>query len=100
MTLISSKRKPSYRWQNGDFISAAEASGLLGYKSPKQFQDEERLQTIAKRFEEAGCQLTTNLWIGSQRRFLRTEIDAYLTRLVENARHIADKRKKDLGVLR
>lgn len=87
MTLIASRKPKSYEWNSGDLIGAKEASELLGYKSPRNFQDEKRLAHIAKDFEAAGCKFTTNIFItGGNRRFLRSEIDAYLSRVVENAR--------------
>ena len=85
MTLIASKKQREYRFQKGDLIDSRFASELLGYKSPKQFQDTERLKNLAKDFEAVGCNLTTNLRIGGQRRFLRSEIDAFLSRLVETS---------------
>ena len=81
MTLIASKKQREYRFQKGDLIDSRFASELLGYKSPKQFQDTERLKNLAKDFEAVGCNLTTNLRI----RFLRSEIDAFLSRLVETS---------------
>lgn len=45
----------------------------------------DRLETLAKEFEAAGATLTTNIWILGSRRFLRSEIDEYLSIIVKNA---------------
>lgn len=84
MTLISSKRKTDYRWNKGDVIGAKEAAELLGYKSPRNLQDESRRRHIAKEFETFGISLTVDR-IGGELRFLRSEIDKFLSKKFETA---------------
>jgi len=83
---MKTKQPQSYKWNPGDLIAPKDAAALLGYKSPRNFQDDRRLAHIAKDFESVGCKFTTNIFItGGNRRFLRSQIDAYLSRLVELA---------------
>ncbi len=88
MTLIASKRKPVYRWQKGDLISALDASLLCGYKSAKQFQDPVRRATLGYDFMV--------IWQGGRMFFLRSEVDEYLTRLVEAVEEQNGRRREDL----
>lgn len=90
MTLISTKQKPVYRWQEGDLITPLEAARLCGYKSAKQFQDSKRRQSFGYEF--------TVIWQGGRMFFLRSEIDEYITRIVESARKLAKKRRLDLSL--
>lgn len=84
MTLISSKKKPIYRFNAGDIIGAKEAAELLGYKSPRNLQDANRRRHIAKEFETFGISLTVDR-IGGELRFLRSEIDKFLSKKFETA---------------
>lgn len=96
MSLISSRQTKVKKWRRGDLIGALEAAQLLGYKSAKQMQDASRRESIIKDFEAVGCSLTVGIWIGGQMRFLRSEIEEFLTRKVENAREMNRKRRRDL----
>ena len=84
MTLIAAKQKPIYKWHPGDLITTTAAAELLGYSSPRNLQGE-RLNFVVKEFEALRCKLTTKIIVGGQRRFLRSEIDTYLSRIVEKA---------------
>lgn len=84
MTLISSKKPIEYRWKKGDIIGAKEAAELLGYKSPRNLQDANRRRHIAKEFEVFGISLTVDR-IGGELRFLRSEIDRFLSKKFEAA---------------
>lgn len=90
MTLISTRQKTNYRWHKGDLIPPLEAAELCGYKSAKQFQDPERRKSLGYDF--------TVVWQGGRMFFLRSEVDDYITRLVEKAREQAQRRKNDLGI--
>jgi len=89
---MASKRRPVYRWHEGDLITPLQAARLCGYKSAKQFQDPERRKSFGYEF--------TVVWQGGRMFFLRSEIDEYLTRKVETARALAEKRRRDLGLTR
>lgn len=82
MSLLKPKKK--YRFEVGDLITPAEAAALLGYKSAQNFHGE-RLSLMEKNFRGMGCTLTTGIFVGSQRRFLRSEIDAYISAVVDYA---------------
>ena len=82
MTLIASKKKPVYRFYAGDIIGAKEAAELLGYKSPRNLQDANRRRHLAKEFEAFGVSLTVDR-IGGELRFLRSEIDKFLSKKFE-----------------
>lgn len=85
MSLMTSRQPKSYRWQKGDLISATEACELLGYKSSKNLRDAERRENLKKEFERFDCSLTFGIAIGGQHRFLRSEIDTFLTAKTEAA---------------
>lgn len=85
MTLIKSRQKPTYNWNAGDLIGTKEAAALLGWRSPRNLQGD-RLDDLAKDFEAAGVSLTKDLFIGGQRKFLRSEFEAFITNSVEFAR--------------
>lgn len=87
MSLMESRRKPNYRWRAGDVIGSKEAATLLGYKSPRTLQDADRRRYLIREFETFGCTLTVDR-IGGELRFLRSEIDEFLTR------KFTDKRKE------
>jgi AraC-like DNA-binding protein len=98
MALYTRKPKPVYAWRVGDLIGTTEAAALLGYKSPKILQDKNRRQTLIKEFESVGCALTDTIKIGGGRRFLRSEIDAFLSRKLELVGAEIEKRNKDLRI--
>ncbi len=98
MSLMKSKSKPVYRWQQGDLITASEASGLLGYKSGKKFQDRERLKGLIKEFEAVGCVLTIGLEVGGGQRFLRSEIDLFISRKLENVEKFNRQNNNNLSL--
>jgi hypothetical protein len=99
MSLMASKSKTAYRWKKDDLIGASEACELLGYKSARQLQDEKRRKNIVREFEAVGCTLTVGIWIGGQMRFLRSEIDEFLTKKIEAVQKQNEKRKKDLSLV-
>lgn len=86
---MKSRQKPVFKWNAGDLIGAKEAAALLGWKSPRNLQSDDRLNDLAKDFEAAGVKLTKNLFIGGQRKFLRSEFDAFITKSVEFAQKMA-----------
>ncbi|HEX8287863.1 MAG TPA: hypothetical protein VF556_07710 [Pyrinomonadaceae bacterium] len=100
MSLIKARQKPGYRWHPGDLTGTTEAAQILGYKSPKVLQDDDRRKVLMKEFESLKCTLTDTIWIGGQRRFLRSEIDEFLTRKVESADAAAGKRREDLRLVK
>jgi hypothetical protein len=97
MSLIKSKQPKIYRWHKGDLITATEAAALLGYKCAKIFQVKERLEVLLKDFESVNCVLTLNILINGSQRFLRSEINEFLSRKVENAQKKAAKTKAVAG---
>lgn len=86
MSLMTSRQKPTYRFQKGDVIGAREAAELLGYKSPKKLQDADRRRNLIREFEAVGCSLTVER-VGGEFRFLRSEIDEFLTRKFQKAQN-------------
>lgn len=96
MSLMQSRQPKSYRWQKGDLISATEACLLLGYKSGRNLQDKKRRQAVVERFAEADCTLTVGIIVGGEQRFLRSEIDDYLTAVVEAVQYPKGKGKLSL----
>jgi len=99
MTLIKSRQPVEYRWRKGDLINALEGCELLGYKSAKQLQDGERRKILAAEFERLGCALTDDIWIGGQRRFLRSEIEAFIDAKIERAQKQNDWQRNNLSRL-
>jgi hypothetical protein len=85
MSIIRSKSKPVYRFAVGDIIGASEAARLLGYDSPRNLQGN-RLNSVVQMFVARGCTLTANFFVCGRRRFLRSEIDAYLAAELDAAR--------------
>ncbi len=90
MTLIDARKQNTYRWKPGDLITAAAASELCGYKSAKQFQNAERRARLGYNF--------TEIWQSGRMFFLRSEVDDYLTKLVEAAVKQKQRQNADLGV--
>lgn len=93
MSLMSSRQPKTYRWQKGELLTATEACELLGYKCSMQLRDPLRRERLEREFEQAGCRLTL-LVIGSQYRFLRSEIDEFLTAKYEAAQKERGKRAR------
>lgn len=85
MSLMSSRQPKSYRWQKGDWIGAGEAAELLGYKSSMALRDADRRAALEIEFALHDCSLTT-MKVGGQYRFLRSEIDDFITAKLEAAR--------------
>lgn len=81
MSLITKGR---YRFAKGDLLTAKEAAEYLGISPRALYGD--RLTTIEKEFAAAGVEFTTSIWIGGTRRFLRSEIDEFLSTVVEKAK--------------
>ncbi|HEY0049985.1 MAG TPA: hypothetical protein VGB68_11895 [Pyrinomonadaceae bacterium] len=93
------QNKTGWRWNPGDLIGALEACRMLGYKSARQLQDATRRKNIEKEFESVGCTLTLGIWIGGQQRFLRSEIDEFLTKKTEAVQKQDDSRKRNLSLV-
>ena len=91
-------KSTNYTWKKGDLIATSDAAELLGYKSSRNLQGC-RLELKAKEFEAVGCRLTTNIFEGGERRFLRSEIDLYLTRKVQNAQKFNEKTNQTLRLV-
>lgn len=85
MSLMKSRQPVKYHWKKGDLITALEGCELLGYRSAKRLQDDERREKLAQEFAALDCTLTEDIWIGGQRRFLRSEIEAFITAKIEAA---------------
>lgn len=67
-------------------ITARETAELLGCNSAKQFQDVERLRKMVRDFNAIGCTLTFEIYIAGARRFLRSEINLFITKTVDAAK--------------
>ncbi len=94
MSLIKSRQPKIYRWRTGDLLTAREACELLGYKSGSVLQIPDRRAALLREFETCRCQLTLDVWIGGGQRFLRSEIDDFISAKIDRAR---DAREKQLN---
>lgn len=96
MSLMKSRQPVQSRWRKGDLITALEGCELLGYRSAKRLQDETRREKLAEEFASLDCALTNDIWIGGQRRFLRSEIEAFIDAKIEAAEKSKNKRRNNL----
>ena len=94
---MASRNAKPYRWQKGDLIGATEAAELLGYKSSMVLRDKDRRTKLIIEFELHDCTLTM-MSIGGQYRFLRSEIDAFLTAKKDAAQAKFKSRNRDLRI--
>ena len=92
MSLIRSRQPKTYDWNKGDWISATDAAELLGYKSSMVLRDADRRAKLLAEFERLGCALTV-MTVGGQYRFLRSEIDAFITAKIQVAQKSVKKMK-------
>lgn len=97
MTLIKSRQKLESRWKPGDLLTPMEAAELLGYKSSKKFTDAARRLDLQLEFKRLGLTLTGDLVFGGSLRFLRSEIDAYISAKVAAARKLSSEKLERLA---
>lgn len=93
---MSPSKKLKYRWQKGDLIKTSEAAELLGVS--KSMFSGLSIHRLEEYFREVGVNLTTDIWVGRQRRFLRSEIDRYISRVVDRAQQRQEYYRKATGI--
>lgn len=99
MSLMKSRQPYQSRYRKGDLITALEGCELLGYRSAKRLQDDERRKSLEAEFAELDCKLTSGIWIGGQRRFLRSEIEAFIDAKIEAAEKQNKKRRQQFQLV-